>query len=311
MDGRVVQALRNRPEAPWALWSGIAGALAVAALSVKAIHSSGSSTAALGYIYLPLVAALAAIPIGLWGMALGHAVLWLRGAVQSPPMVFVAALLVAASLPVFVAYEVQRGLRLEAAVRGIRAMDVVALDRAYEEDTPYQRDRHFLAALAQHPRASAGLLARIAGLQDPELYEPLGSLWEVMGENRKGLAVMRLVVKHPNTDGATLTKLADGPQARKIVTELAANPRTPPPVLARWFDSTDYLVEWGLALNPKTPQRVMERLSASQNLYARLNLAHNSATPREILDRLANDADESVSRDAKQAIERRKSGKWQ
>ena len=303
-----MEPLRNRPEAPWALWSGIAGALAVAGLSAKAIHSSGSSTAALGYIYLPLVAALAAIPVGLWGLALGHAVLRLRGAVQSPPMVFVAALLVASSLPALVAYEVQRGLRLEAAVREVRAMDVVELDRAYEADTPFQRDRHFLAALAQHPRASAGLLARIAGRQDPELYEPLGSIWDVMGENRKGLAVMRLVARHPNTDGATLAKLADGPQAGKIITELAANPRTPLAVLQRWFDSSDYRVEWGLALNPKTPQRVMERLSASQNLYTRLNLAYNGATPREILDRLATDADESVSRTAKQAIERRKKG---
>ena len=305
------KGLRARPEAPWGMWSGIAGALAVAALSVKAIHSSGSSTAALGYIYLPLVAALAAIPIGLWGMALGHAVLRLRGTVQSPPMVFVAALLVAAALPAAIAYEVQRGLRLEAAVREVRAMDSLELDRAYE-DTPFHRDRYFLAALAQHPRARAALLARIAGLQDPELYEPLGSLWDVMGENRKGLAVMRLVAKHPNTDGEALAKLASpenaGPNVQKILTELAANPRTPLPVLERWFDSTDYLVEWGLALNPKTPQRVMERLAASRNLYTRLNLAYNRATPREILDRLAMDADESVARNARQAIERRKRG---
>jgi len=300
-------SLSARPEAPWALWSGVAGAIAVAALSMKSIHSSGSSTAALGYIYLPLVAVLAAIPIGLWGMALGHAVLWLRGAVRSPPMVFVAALLLACSLPAFVAYEVQRGLRLEAAVRETRAMDALELGRAFE-DTPFHRDRHFLAALAQHPSASAGLLGRIAALKDPELYEPLGSLWDVMGENRKGLAVMRLVAKHPNTDGATLERLAAGPDAQKVIHEVLANPRTPQAVLARYYDSTDYLVEWGLALNPKTPQRVMERLSASPNLYTRLNLAYNKGTPREILDRLAGDAEESVARNAAQAIERRKKG---
>lgn len=300
--------LRFRPEAPWALWSGVGGGLAVAVLSTKAIFASGSSTAALGFIYLPLVAALAAIPIGLWGLALGHAVLWLRGAVQSPRMVFVAALLVACSLPAFVAYEVQRGLRLEAAVRGLRAMDALELDRAYEEDTPFRRDLFFLAALAQHPNARAGLLERIAGLQDAELYEPIGSLWDVMGENRKGLAPMRLLARNPNTDGATLAKLADGPRAEKIVTELAANPRTPLPVLQRWFESSDERVERGLALNPKTPQRVMERLSASPNLYTRLNLAYNRATPREILDRLASDAEESVARNAAQAIARRKMG---
>lgn len=234
----MTKGLHARPEAPWALWSGIAGAIAVTALSVKEIHSSGSSTAALGYIYLPLVAALAAIPIGIWGMALGHAVLRLRGAVDSPRMVFVAALLVAASLPVFVLHEVQRGLRLEAAVRSIHAMEVLELERAYE-DAPFHRDRYFLGALAQHPRASAALLARIAGLQDPDLYEPLGSLWDVLGENRKGLAVMRLVAKHLNTDGEALAKLADSPQAQKITHELAANPRTPREILDRLAKDAD------------------------------------------------------------------------
>jgi hypothetical protein len=303
----VTNGLRARPEAPWALWSGVAGAIVVAALSVKAIHSSASSTAALGYIYLPLVAALAAIPVGLWGLALGHAVLRLRGTVQSPPMVFVAALLVAASLPAAVVYEIQRGLRLEAAVREVPAMDVLELDRA-NEASPFNRDRYYLAALVQNKLARPALLARIAALQDAELYEPLGSLWDVMGENRKGLAVMRLLARHPNTGGETLAKLADGPHAQKVVHELAANPKTPMPVLARWYDSTDYLVEWGLALNPKTPQLVMERLATSSNIYTRLNLTHNKETPREILDRLAADADESVARYAKAEIGRRVNG---
>lgn len=78
------------------------------------------------------------------------------------------------------------------------------------------------------------------------------------------------------------------------------------PVLERWFNSTDYLVEWGLALNPNTPQRVMARLAASQNLYARMNLTFNQATPREILERLAQDTDENVARNARHAIERRR-----
>jgi len=298
-------ALRERPEAPWALWSGIAGALAVAALSVKAIHSSGTPAAALGYVYLPLVAVLAAIPVGLWGLALGHAVLRMRGRVQSPPMVFVAALLVAAALPAFVAFEVRRGLQLEAAVREVRAMDVLELDRAFE-DSEFHRDRYFLGALAQHPRARAGLLARIARLTDAELYEPMGSIWDVMGENRKGLAVMRLVAKHPNTDSATLEQLAAGPDAQRVMYEVLANPRTPQTVLARYYDSTDTLVEWGLALNPKTPQRVLERLAQSGNIDTRINLTRNKATAREILDRLAADPDESVARNAKLAIEKRR-----
>jgi hypothetical protein len=283
----------------------VLGALVTAALSVKGIFASGSSTAALGFITLPLVAALGAIPVAAWGAALGHVVLRWRGAVQSPPMVMVAALAVAAALPAMVAYEIVRGLRLEAAVREVRGMDVGQIGRAFS-DSPFKRDRYFLGALAQNPAAGAGVLERIAGLRDPELYEPMGSLWDVMGENRKGIAVVRLVARHPNTDAATLARLAAEPNAQVAAHELAANPRTPVAVLERWFNSTDYLVEWGLALNPKTPQRVLQRLAASDNLYTRLNLTRNDATPREVLDQLARDADEAVARNAKQAIEKRR-----
>src|SRR5688572_27343495 len=157
---------------------------------MKGIHVSASPTAAFGYVYLPLVAALAAIPIAIWGAALGHAVLHLRGVVESPRVVFVAALAVAAALPAAVVYEVQRGLRLESAVREVRAMDVVQLDRALDV-SPFQDDRYYLAALAQHPQARASLLGRIAARQEADLYEPLGSLWDVMGANRGGLAAMQ------------------------------------------------------------------------------------------------------------------------
>lgn len=295
----------TRPETRWAFWCGIVGALVTAGLGVKGIFASGSSTASLGFIYLPLVAALGAIPVAIWGAALGHVVLRWRGAVQSPPLVLIAALVVAAALPAMMTYEIQRGLRLEAAVREVKGMDVAQLQHAFE-DSRFKRDRYFLGALVQNPAAGAGLLAGIAALRDPELFEPMGSLWDVMGTNRKGLAVMRLLARHPNTDPATLEKLALDPDAQHVVHELAANPKTPLPVLERWFDSTDYLIEWGLALNPMTPPRVMQRLAASSNLYTRMNLTYNSATPREILERLAQDPDEILARNAKLAIERRR-----
>ena len=300
--------IQGRPEARWALCCGVMGALVTAALSVKGIFSSGSSTAALGFITLPLVAVLGAIPVAAWGAALGHVVLRWRGKVQSPLMVLVAALAVAAALPVAVGAEILRGLRLETAVREVRDMDVAQLGRAFA-DSPFRQDRYFLGAIAQNPAAQGDVLGRIAALRDPELYEPMGSLWDVMGDNRKGLAVIRLVARHPNTDAATLANLATEPNAQVAVHELAANPRTPMPVLERWFNSTDYLVEWGLALNPNTPQRVMARLAASDNLHARMNLTYNRATPREILERLARDPDENVARNAKLAIERQRSAR--
>lgn len=297
--------LSRRPEARWAFWAGVAGALAIAALSIKSIHSSGSSTAAIGYVYLPFVAALGAIPVGIWGAALGHVVLSLRGAVQGPRLIFAAAVVAAAALPLAAAYEVWRGLSLQNAVREAHAMDVAQLEHAFEH-SEWNRDKFFLGAIAQNKAARAGLLARIAGLEDPALYEPMGSLWDVMGENRKGLALMRLVARHPNTEGETLAKLAARPRNDYVLHEVLANPRTPLASLEPHFDSTEYLVEWGLALNPRTPQRVLERLARSPNLYTRMNLTYNPATPREFLERLAQDPDPSLARNARLALERRR-----
>jgi hypothetical protein len=71
------------------------------------------------------------------------------------------------------------------------------LERAFQE-SPFRKDKYFLGALAQHPAASAPLLEGIAALEDPALGQPMGSLWDVMGENRKGEPVLALAARHRN-----------------------------------------------------------------------------------------------------------------
>jgi hypothetical protein len=294
----------ERSEARWALWAGIIGALATAALSTKMILSHGSSTAGLGFIFLPLVAAAAAVPIGIWGAALGHVVLHLRGRAAEPRILFWVALVAAVSLPLTVGYEIWNGRSLEGAVAETRRMDEAALERAFDE-SPFRRNKYFLGALAENPAAGAALLERIASLEAPALYEPMWSLWNVMGENRKGIAVMRLVARHRNVSGGTLARLEAHPDAGKLITEVLANPNLPAPLLAKHAADTHYLAEWGLALNPRTPAAVMERLSRSANLYTRFNLVYNDATPREILERLAQDPDALLAQRAREALQRR------
>ena len=294
----------ERSEARWALWAGIVGALATAALGAKMILSHGSSTAGLGFVFLPLVAATAAVPIGIWGAALGHVVAHLRGRAAEPKVVFWVAVVATGSLPGVIAYEIWHGKTLEHAVAATRTMDERGLERAFDESS-FRRDKYFLGALAENRAAGAPLLERIAGLDDPALYEPMWSLWDVMGENRKGIAVMRLVARHPNASGATLTRLEAHPESQKMITEILANPNTPAPVLAKHHDSTLYLAEWGLAMNPKTPPAVMERLARSENRYARLNLVlYNKATPRELLERLAKDPDPFIADRAQEKLKR-------
>ncbi len=298
------ESLSARPEARFALVAGIAGGLAAAAISVKGIFASASSTAAIGFVFVPLIAAAAAVPAGVWGLALGCVSLSLRGARRYDPAVLVMAWVVVLAVPAAIGWEVWRGLALERAVAEVNGMNAAQLEEAFER-SPWNRDGFFLGAIAQHKGAGAALLDRIARLPDPELYEKMGSVWDVMGANRKGLAVMRLVAANPNVGAPTLERLAGGPHADKVLHDVLRNPKTPLKVLERHFDSTDYLVEWGLALNPNTPPAVLERLSKSANLYTRMNLTYNAATPRALLERLAQDADESLARNARTALERR------
>ena len=256
----------ERPEARWALWSGICGALAMAALGTMMILSHGSSTAGLGFIFLPLVAAAAAVPVAIWGAALGHVVLHLRGRAPEPRIVFWVAVVAAASLPATIAYEVWRGLSLERAVSETRRMDARQLERAFAE-SPWRRDRFFLGALAESAAASPSLLDGIASLEDPALFEAMWSPWKVMGENRKGLAVMRRVAGNRNAPAAALARLEAHPQARELIVEILANPNTPQPVLARHYDDTFYRAQWGLAMNPNTPPAVLERLARSADEF--------------------------------------------
>jgi len=293
----------ERSEARWALWAGIVGALATAALSARMILSHGSSTAGLGFIFLPLVAAAAAVPVGIWGAALGHVVLHLRGRAAEPKIVFWVALVAAASLPGVVAYEIWRGKSLEGAVAETRRMSERQLELAFDESN-FRRDKYFLGALAEHPAAAAPLLERIASLEDPDLFEAMWSLWDVMGENRKGLAVMRLVARHPNASGATLARFEAHPQAEALITEVLANPNTPQAVLAKHYADTYYKAEWGLAMNPNTSVAVMERLAAGENRHARMLLIMNRATTAGILQRLAKDPDALVAQEARRRLER-------
>lgn len=92
----------DRPEARWALWTGLAAGLAAAASSTVMIFSHGAA-AAFSFVLVPFIAVFAAIPAGIWGAAVGHVVQHLRGVAREPRLVLWTALAAALALPLALA----------------------------------------------------------------------------------------------------------------------------------------------------------------------------------------------------------------
>src|SRR5262249_61369746 len=69
----------------------------------------------------------------------------------------------------------------------------------------FGRNPFVLAGVAGNPRASGETLDLISRRTDPELHRAIGTVFpDVMGNNWKGLAVMRLVARNPNGRPHTL-----------------------------------------------------------------------------------------------------------
>ncbi len=116
------ESISARPESRFAVVTGVIGGLAAAAISVKGILGSASSTAAIGFLLVPFLAAAAMALAGVWGLALGTVWYALRGAKQTYRAVLLMAWVVALSIPGVVGWKVWEGFALERAVAATRAM---------------------------------------------------------------------------------------------------------------------------------------------------------------------------------------------
>ncbi len=116
----------------------------------------------------------------------------------------------------------------------------------------------------------------------------MGSLFPMLGENRKGLAVMRLVARHPNVEVETLVRLAASADDY-VLGDVVMNSKTPLEILRKAHRKGGYLIEWGLAYNPKCPADILSALAESSNEYTRSPVAKNPGTPLEQVRMLARD----------------------
>jgi hypothetical protein len=252
---------------------------------MEIIQNSTSSTAAIGYIFLPLAVLVLCAPWFLVGATAGygyHALIQKRLKVT---LIFLLGVVFSISYITYQVAQHREEKNLVTLVAAIEKMDAAAID-TFLATSDYRANRFALGAVAQNAATSGVALARIAALPQPELHKAMGAVPEIMGENRKGLAVMRLVALHSNVTPDTLSALSHSP-VDYVMGTVAGNPLTPLADLERMFleqrgTSSFYLVEWGLASNPKTPLSIIKQLAQSKNEYTLRRLKSNPSTPESI-----------------------------
>jgi hypothetical protein len=306
-----------------------AGYILGAGVMVAAILRSTSSTAAISFLFVPfyafapaalcfVLAFCAAYFLRSWGVPNRRRALatWL-------------ALGVAISILATGCGYLLEELHLVRQVQHCLSLDAPALN-AYFRDPSASRNKFVLGAIAQNAAANADLLDSISLIEDPELHRKMGSLFPKLGDNSKGLAVMRLVARHPNVNVETLARLSESADDY-VLGDVVMNPKTPGVILRQAHEKGGYLIEWGLAYNPKCPTDILSTLAESSNQYTRSAVAKNPGTrlkdvgrlardpvwhvrratayhpevPHEVLQHLGQDADEQVKRAATAILNRR------
>jgi hypothetical protein len=272
------------------VWSGTLGAITFVLLALDiaiSISNSRSSTALIGYIFLPFIAGFFSIPGFVAGWCLGYFLEWRAGTDARSRWKALAAILIPVLMVVWIARAMWSGSELERQVQRIAAMDSREL-RVVVNDPAWAGNRFVLGAIAGNDRADAATLHRIVGADRPKLHQPMGSWFHVLGKNTRGLAVMRLVAMNPNTDAQDLEKLAMSP-VDAVLGDVASNPNVPAATLQRLADHGGQSVERGLARNPAASAAILSQLALSPNEFTRDRVAANPNTPAELLRGLSID----------------------
>ena len=248
---------------------------------------SRSSTAAIGYLFLPLFSALMAIPGFVIGWCVGYFYGWRRSRIARRRGSAFAAALVPLAVAAWMATALWEGDQLAGEVYRIRTMNGVELEAVLNQPR-FAGNKFILGAIAGNRNATSSALHRIAASNVPELYKPMGSYFDVMGSNTRGLAVMRLIASNPNTAPADLERLAEA-RSKDVGGEVAANPAASEATLRRLADEGHYLAEWGLSYNPHAPKDILAKLATSADEFTRLGVAANPNTSVEVLAALSAD----------------------
>lgn len=285
----------------WALGVGVVVWLVASILVARSIDLGSSSTAAIGLLFAPIVG----LYYGALASALAGSLRYLWCWWSATPRTTTAAVIGAWVAVIGVSAEAAREI---AGARSLRTdlddISKLGLERAarpeleaFLRQSPYRGNPCALSLVAQNPDASGAILDAIAKMPNPALHRRMPAC---LGQNRHGLAVMRLVARAPEVMPETLELLAESPDGL-VRADVSGNPKVSEATLrSLWEEGKalaakgDYGIDEGLAINPATPADVLAELATVPNQYARSDVARNPRTPVEALGRLANDPDPGV-----------------
>jgi hypothetical protein len=256
------------------------------------IDASASSTAAIGYVFVPVFAAIEALFFAAVAFALGCAIRAWRTRDRKHVLIATLGLTLSAGGIAYLSLETTRDQKLATTVHAIAEMDDVGL-AMFLDSHEFRANQYALGAVAMNPHASGTTLTRIASLRDSSLHDRYGGTQELMGNNRKGLAVMRLVAAHPHVESSTLELLASSRDAY-VLRDVAAHKLTPQPVIERLYRegrnaSNAILIDGGLATNIAAPAGILGEIAKqSRNQYTLHSLANNTGAADDLRKLAAN-----------------------
>jgi hypothetical protein len=220
-----------------------------------------------------------AVPYAIFGASLRYIIRWRRTGTRRVSFKVALACALAVALGTWGVYYFGRGLLLMAVTRQIRTLDHSRLND-FLRGSVFRNDKYVLGAATENPHIDGEMLHEIALKKDPGLHRKMWSLFPIMGDNGKGLAVMRLVVLNPKVRADTVELLSKSSD-EYVLGDIAGSDKASVGTLRRLYAKGGDLIEWGLVRNPNTPSDLLEKLKKSDDQFTREMARYREAsTPR-------------------------------
>ncbi len=284
------RAFWRHPVVRWMIGGILVGAAGTAGLTLYGIFHSTSSTAAIGILFVPLAMVFGGAAGAIGGFAAfqaAHLGERMRQGVRSGAVAVASVGLLAFCL-VYAFYQARR----IQAFHGYQRADVAETLAVAADRNRQAKDYFVLSAIAANAKTPPDALLRIAHDPDPGLHLKRHEWIDMF--DRDQMAVMRKVVRNPNSPVEALVVLAASPD-NYVLSDVCGDKRTPVGILRqRCAPSNSYLIHWSLAGNASAPADILETLPRAKDKYVAHGLAYNPNTPLPILRELAKHEDPLV-----------------